>query len=156
MDVRDLNLRWLRERIGVVPQQTFLFAGTLAENVRLGKPDATAEEIAAAGRQGSCRGVRLRPSQARYDTLLGEGGAGLSGGQRQRIAIARALVREPALLLLDEATSALDAESERAVTEALDEVMRERTTLFIAHRLTTAARADRILVMSRGRGDRVR
>ena len=149
VDVRDLNLRWLRECIGVVPQQTFLFAGTLAENVRLGKPDATPEEIALAGRTAHVEEF-VSALPARYDTPLGEGGAGLSGGQRQRVAIARALVREPALLLLDEATSALDAESERAVTEALDEVMRERTTLFIAHRLTTAARADRILVMSRG------
>ena len=150
VDVRALNLRWLRERIGVVPQQTFLFAGTLAENVRLGKPDATPEEIAQAGRMAHVEEF-VSHLPARYDTPLGEGGAGLSGGQRQRVAIARALVREPALLLLDEATSALDAESERAVTEALDEVMQERTTLFIAHRLTTAARADRILVMSRGR-----
>ena len=149
VDVRDLNLRWLRERIGVVPQQTFLFAGTLAENVRLGKPDATPEEIALAGRMAHVEEF-VSALPAGYETPLGEGGAGLSGGQRQRVAIARALVREPALLLLDEATSALDAESERAVTEALDEVMRQRTTLFIAHRLTTAARADRILVMSRG------
>ena len=132
-----------------MPQQTFLFAGTVAENVLLGKPDATPEEIAAAGRMAHVEEF-VSTLPARYETPLGEGGAGLSGGQRQRVAIARALVREPALLLLDEATSALDAESERAVTEALDEVMRQRTTLFIAHRLTTAARADRIVVMSRG------
>ena len=149
VDVRDLNLAWYRAQIGVVPQQTFLFAGSVAENVRLGKPDASDAEIAAAGRMAHAEEfVAALPGG--YATHLGEGGAGLSGGQRQRVAIARALVREPALLLLDEATSALDAESERAVTEALDEVMRTRTTLFIAHRLTTAARADRILVMARG------
>ena len=150
VDVRELNLRWLRERIGVVPQQTFLFAGSIADNVRLGKSDATPGQIEKAGEQAHV-GEFVDALPARYDAPLGEGGAGLSGGQRQRVAIARALVREPALLLLDEATSALDAESERAVTEALDEVMRTRTTLFIAHRLTTAARASRILVMSGGR-----
>lgn len=150
VDVRDLNLRWLRERIGVVPQQTFLFAGSITDNVRLGRPDATEAQVEAAGRMAHVdEFAACLP--ARYDTALGEGGSGLSGGQRQRVAIARALVREPALLLLDEATSALDAESERAVTEALDEVMQSRTTLFIAHRLTTAARASRILVMSGGR-----
>ncbi len=150
VDVRELNLRWLREQIGVVPQQTFLFAGTIAENVRLGKPDATDEQVTAAGCMAHVdEFVDALPN--RYESPLGEGGAGLSGGQRQRVAIARALVREPALLLLDEATSALDAESERAVTEALDEVMQQRTTLFIAHRLTTAARANRILVMADGR-----
>ena len=149
VDVRDLNLRWLREQIGVVPQQTFLFAGSIADNIRLGRPDANDEAV----RDAACMAhvdefVAALPG--RYATELGEAGSGLSGGQRQRVAIARALVREPALLLLDEATSALDAESERAVTEALDEVMGQRTTLFIAHRLTTAARADRILVMARG------
>jgi subfamily B ATP-binding cassette protein MsbA len=149
IDVRDLNLTWLREQIGVVPQQTFLFAGSIADNVRLGKPDATVEQISEAGCLAHVDEFVVN-MPARYDSPLGEGGAGLSGGQRQRVAIARALVREPALLLLDEATSALDAESERAVTEALEEVMQQRTTLFIAHRLTTAARANRILVMSRG------
>ena len=149
VDLRELNLRWLRERIGVVPQQTFLFAGSIADNVRLGKPDATDEQVRHAGCLAHVdEFVSALP--ARYDSPLGEGGVGLSGGQRQRVAIARALVREPSLLLLDEATSALDAESERMVTEALDEVMQKRTTLFIAHRLTTAARADRILVMARG------
>ncbi len=149
VDVRDLNLRWLRERIGVVPQQTFLFAGSIADNVRLGKPDATDAQVERAGGMAHVEEF-VAALPAKYASPLGEGGAGLSGGQRQRVAIARALVREPALLLLDEATSALDAESERAVTEALDEVMRSRTTLFIAHRLTTAARASRILVLSKG------
>ncbi|RYG27139.1 ABC transporter ATP-binding protein [bacterium] len=149
VDLRELDVKWLRNQIGVVPQQTFLFAGTIAENIRMGAPNAPDEAVQEAAKLAHAdEFVSTLP--ARYDSPLGEGGAGLSGGQRQRVAIARALVREPALLLLDEATSALDAESERAVTEALDEVMQQRTTLFIAHRLTTAARADRILVMSRG------
>ncbi len=149
VDLRELDTKWLRNQIGVVPQQTFLFAGTIAENIRLGAPEASEEALKRAARQAHVEEF-VSSLPAAYDSPLGEGGAGLSGGQRQRVAIARALVREPALLLLDEATSALDAESERAVTEALDEVMQQRTTLFIAHRLTTAARADRILVMSRG------
>jgi len=149
VDVRELNLAWLREQIGVVPQQTFLFAGSIADNVRLGAQDATDAQVETAARMAHVEEF-VSALPARYETHLGEGGAGLSGGQRQRVAIARALVREPALLLLDEATSALDAESERAVTEALNEVMQQRTTLFIAHRLTTAARASRILVMARG------
>mgnify|MGYP002780945646 CR=1 FL=1 len=150
VDLRELSLDWLRSRIGVVPQQTFLFAGSVADNVRMGHPDATDDDLAEAARLAHAdEFVTALPE--RYDAEVGEGGNRLSGGQRQRLAIARALVRKPKVLLLDEATSALDAESERAVTEALDEVMRERTTLFIAHRLTTAARADRVLVLSKGR-----
>lgn len=149
IDIRELDVAWLREQIGVVPQFTFLFGGSISENLRMARPAATDEEIhRAVGLAHAEEFVTQLPQ--RYDTPVGEQGIRLSGGQRQRVAIARALVREPALLLLDEATSALDAESERAVTEALDEVMQQRTTLFIAHRLTTAARADRILVMSRG------
>lgn len=147
--LKDLDPAWLRAHIGVVPQQTFLFAGSIAENVRLGNENASDAQVDAALHQAHADNfVSTLPQRA--DSTLGEGGSGLSGGQRQRVAIARALVRDPAILLLDEATSALDAESERAVTEALDEAMRSRTTLFIAHRLTTAARADRILMMSRG------
>jgi ATP-binding cassette, subfamily B, bacterial MsbA len=149
VDLRELNVLWLRRQIGVVPQQTFLFAGTIAENIRMGSLEASESDVAIAARQGHVdEFVRELPDG--YETVIGEGGNGLSGGQKQRVAIARALVRRPALLLLDEATSALDATSEKAVTEALDEVMQERTTLFIAHRLTTAARADRILVLRRG------
>ncbi|AIE85526.1 ABC transporter ATP-binding protein [Fimbriimonas ginsengisoli] len=149
VDLRELKTSWLREQIGVVPQQTFLFAGTIADNLRLGAPDATQEDIEEASRM-SHTDEFVHNLPARFETKIGEGGSGLSGGQRQRLAIGRALARKPTLLLLDEATSALDATSEKAVTEALDEVMRQRTTLFIAHRLTTAARADRILVLSKG------
>jgi subfamily B ATP-binding cassette protein MsbA len=149
VDVRELDVAWLRAQIGVVPQHTLLFAGTLEENLRLGAPEATPEALAEACRVAHVQ--EFAPAEAGGLAMrVGEGGSGLSGGQRQRVAIARAIVRNPKLLLLDEATSALDAAGERAVTEALGEVMRHRTTLFIAHRLTTAARADRILVMRRG------
>lgn len=149
LDLRELNVSWLRSQIGVVPQQTFLFAGNIADNVRLAAPDASDEDLRWALSMAHAEEFASELSQ-RATAELGERGVRLSGGQMQRIAIARALVRRPKVLLLDEATSALDATSEKAVTEALDEVMKERTTLFIAHRLTTAARADRILVLSRG------
>jgi ABC-type multidrug transport system fused ATPase/permease subunit len=148
-DIRDLDKSWLRKRIGVVPQQTFLFAGPISENIRMGNPQATDNEVEEAARAAHAD-VFVENLPEKYNAVIGEQGAGLSGGERQRVAIARALVRKPTLLLLDEATSALDASSERAVTEALDEIMRQRTTLFIAHRLTTAARADRILYLRRG------
>ena len=148
-DVRELNTEWLRQQIGVVPQQTFLFAGTVKENVLMGDPTATDEQIAEASVAAHAEEF-IRELPAKYETEIGETGNRLSGGQRQRLAIARALVRRPTLLLLDEATSALDPTSERVVTDALAEIMKTRTTLFIAHRLTTAARADRILVLSKG------
>lgn len=147
--IQELDPNWLRLQIGVVPQLTFLFAGSIRDNITLGNPEATDEEIVAAA-QAAHADVFVDPLPQRYDSEIGEGGVGLSGGERQRIAIARAIVRQPKLLLLDEATSSLDAVSERHVQEALDEIMRERTTLFIAHRLTTAARANRILVLRRG------
>lgn len=149
VDIRTLQLSWLRRQFGVVPQQTFLFAGTIQDNIRLGNEAATDAEIARAAELAHAN-VFIERSPARYDTVLGERGAKVSGGEGQRIAIARALVRDPRILLLDEATSNLDAESEKAVTEALTEVMQSRTTLFIAHRLTTAMRADQILVLRRG------
>ncbi len=149
VDLRELRVDWLRSQIGVVPQHTFLFAGSVADNIRMGAPDATYDEVAEAGAMAHAEDFVSRLPN-RYNAELGELGAGLSGGERQRIAIARALVRKPTMLLLDEATSALDATSEKAVTAALEEVMHSRTTLFIAHRLTTAARADRILYLRQG------
>jgi ABC-type multidrug transport system fused ATPase/permease subunit len=149
VDIRELKVEWLRSQIGVVPQQTFLFAGSIADNVRLGKPDATHEEVEEAAKAAHADVFVLTMPNA-YETTLGERGVRLSGGEMQRISIARALIRKPTMLLLDEATSSLDAHSERAVQEALDEIMQERTTLFIAHRLTTASRADKILVLRRG------
>ncbi|MBS1716613.1 MAG: ABC transporter ATP-binding protein [Armatimonadetes bacterium] len=150
VNINTLDPAWLRGQIGVVPQQGFLFAGTISENIRLGDPDATDDEIASAAKQAHAD-VFVNPMPERFETVLGERGTRLSGGEMQRISIARALVRKPMILLLDEATSALDAMSEQQVQSALDEVMQERTTLFIAHRLTTAARASRIAVLSRGK-----
>lgn len=149
VDLRELDVRWLRSQIGVVPQQTFLFADTIEENVRIGDPDATDEEVKEALQQANAHEFAQEMCH-RTSAELGERGIRLSGGQMQRVAIARALVRKPTVLLLDEATSALDATSEKAVTEALSDIMTTRTTLFIAHRLTTAARADKILVLTRG------
>lgn len=149
VDIREVQVGWLRSQIGVVPQQTFLFAGSIADNIRLGAPHATDHDVAEAARLAHAEAfIDGMPRQ--YETELGERGVRVSGGEMQRIAIARALVRKPKMLLLDEATSSLDAHSEKAVQEALEEVMRGRTTLFIAHRLTSAARADRILMLRRG------
>lgn len=149
VDLTTLDPGWMRNQIGVVPQQTFLFAGTIADNIRLGAADASDAEVAEAAQTANVD-VFAERLPARYATPLGEQGAGLSGGERQRVAIARAVIRKPRILLLDEATSALDAESEKTVQEALEKVMQGRTTLFIAHRLTSAARADKILMLRRG------
>jgi subfamily B ATP-binding cassette protein MsbA len=149
VDIRELKGQWYRAQIGVVPQQTFLFAGTIADNLRLGAPDASDDQIKRAAKAAHAD-VFIEQTPGGYGTVLGERGVRLSGGEGQRLAIARALVREPKALLLDEATSNLDAHSEQVVTEALEEVMQRRTTLFIAHRLTTASRATKILVLRRG------
>lgn len=150
VDIRRLNSNWLRRQIGVVPQQTLLFASTIRENITFGKPDAADSEV----RHAACSAHAhdfIESSPDGYETVLGERGVRLSGGEMQRIAIARALLIQPKVMLLDEATSALDAVSEQKVQEALDEIMRERTTLLIAHRLTTAARANQIIVLSQGK-----
>lgn len=150
IDLRDLDVNWLRQNIGVVPQQTLLFASTIKQNIAYGKPDATQGQIENAARMAHADHF-IESLPEKYDTPLGERGTRLSGGEMQRIAIARALLVDPALLILDEATSSLDAESERKVQEALQEVMCARTTLVIAHRLNTAARADKIIVLNRGK-----
>ncbi|MGE0001589.1 MAG: ABC transporter ATP-binding protein [Fimbriimonadaceae bacterium] len=147
--VRELDLDWYRSQFGVVPQRTFLFAGTIAENIRLGKPDASEAELTEAARLAHADGF-IRGTSGSYGTELGELGTKVSGGEGQRLAIARALIRKPKVLVLDEATSNLDATSERMVTEAFEDSSRGRTAVVVAHRLTTAARLDSILVMAEG------
>ncbi|HEY8486516.1 MAG TPA: ABC transporter ATP-binding protein [Limnochordales bacterium] len=149
-DLRSLRLDSLRRLVAVVPQETVLLHLTVAENIALGRPGASrAETIEAARMANAHEFIQALPQG--YDTVLGDLGAGLSGGQRQRIAIARAVLRDPRILILDEATSSLDPESEAAVQEALARLMRGRTTFVVAHRLSTVARADRIVVMDGGR-----
>jgi ATP-binding cassette subfamily B protein len=148
--ISDADPQALRSRIALVPQDTAIFAATIADNVRFGRPDAGMADIAAAAVEAAAAEFIVRLPQ-KYETLAGERGVTLSGGQRQRIAIARAILRSAPLLLLDEATSSLDAESEKLVQTALSRLMRERTTLVIAHRLATVLSCDRILVMDCGR-----
>lgn len=149
-DIAQVDLVQLRENIGIVPQDTVIFAADVTENIRMGKLDATEAEIKAAARAAFADEFIQRLPDG-YHTFLGERGIRLSGGQRQRIAIARAILKNPPILLLDEATSALDAESEKLVQEAMLHVMKNRTTLVIAHRLATVLKADRIVVMDHGK-----
>lgn len=150
IDVRDLKIKDLREAIGMVPQETILFSGTVKENIAYGRLDATDEEIERAARAAHAHEFVMEFPEG-YATVVGERGVKLSGGQRQRIAIARALLKNPAILILDEATSSLDSESERLVQDALETLMQGRTTFVIAHRLSTVRRADRIIVLNEGR-----
>ena len=150
ISVAHLDLRWLRSNIGAVSQDPTIFAGTVAENIAYARPNATEAEIEVAARAANAHDF-ISSFPDGYRTKVGERGAQLSGGQRQRIAIARVLLADPAVLLLDEATSALDAQSERLVSEALERAMRGRTTVLVAHRLSTVRRADRIGVLRGGR-----
>jgi ATP-binding cassette subfamily B protein len=150
VDVRDADPAEVRSRIALVPQETVIFAASAKDNIRYGRWDASEEEIVEAAKAANAHEF-LKDLPEGYDTFLGESGARLSGGQRQRIVIARALLRDAPLLLLDEATSALDAHSERLVQEALERLMKTRTTIVIAHRLATTRAADRIIVMDGGR-----
>ena len=147
-DVRKVTLKSLREAIGVVQQDVYLFSGTVAENIAYGKPGASQEEIIAAAKLAGADGF-VRALKDGYDTYVGERGVKLSGGQKQRISIARVFLKNPPILLLDEATSALDNESEILVGQSLDALAKGRTTLTIAHRLTTIKNADRILVLGK-------
>jgi ATP-binding cassette subfamily B protein len=149
-DISRLDPRALRRQIGLVPQETVLFGETALENIRYGRPDASDDEVREAARLAAADGF-IDALPEGFDTFLGERGMRLSGGQRQRIAIARAILKDPPILLLDEATSSLDAESERLVQAALEGLMRNRTTLVIAHRLATVKKVDRIVVMNHGR-----
>jgi len=148
--VRELALAELRARVGIVPQDSVVFSANALENIRYGKPDASDAEVRAAATAAFADEFIMALPEG-YATFLGERGVRLSGGQRQRIAIARAILKNPPLLLLDEATSALDAESERMVQAALEAAMAGRTTIVVAHRLATVQRADRIVVLDRGR-----
>ena len=150
VDIRDLRLADLRGAIGIVPQEPALFAGSVAENIAYARPDASRADVEAAARAAHAHEFVARLAQG-YDTIVGERGVKLSGGQRQRVAIARALLKDPAVLILDEATSSLDTESEHLIEQALELLLRNRTTLIIAHRLSTVRRADRLVVLDRGR-----
>jgi ATP-binding cassette subfamily B protein len=149
IDIRRIGVADFRRHIGLVLQEPFLFFGTIAENIAYGKPGATRQEIVAAARAANAHEFILRLPQG-YDSLVGERGQGLSGGERQRISIARALLINPRILIMDEATSAVDTETEKEIQRALDNLVQGRTTIAIAHRLSTLRKADRLVVMDRG------
>jgi ATP-binding cassette subfamily B protein len=149
-DARAYPLHWFRGQLAIVPQDVLLFGGTIAENIVYGRPGADAAAIREAARQANAD-VFISTLPDGYETLVGDRGIQLSGGQRQRIAIARAILKDPAILILDEATSSLDSESERLVQVALERLMKGRTTFIVAHRLSTIRTADRIAVLAAGR-----
>ena len=149
MDIREATFTSLRENIGLVPQDTMLFNASVRDNILYGRLDATDEEVLAAAKAANAIEFIEKLPQG-FDTMVGERGNSLSGGQRQRIAIARAILKNPSILILDEATSALDTESEKIVQEALERLMKGRTALVIAHRLSTVQHADHIVVLQQG------
>ena len=148
-DIRNYDIKSLRKAIGIVPQETFLFAGTILSNIRYGRQNATREEIVEAAMQANAHEF-IESLPDGYDTEIGERGVKLSGGQKQRIAIARAILENPQILILDEATSALDNESEKLVQDALEKLMKGKTTFVIAHRLTTIEKSNKIVVIQKG------
>jgi subfamily B ATP-binding cassette protein MsbA len=150
IDVREVTFDSLRRQVGIVPQETMLFGGTVRDNIAYGRVEASDAEIEAAARAANAHDF-IGGLPDRYDTIVGHRGQMLSGGQRQRIAIARAILKDPRILILDEATSSLDPASEKLVQEALEKLMVDRTTLIIAHRLSTVRNADRIFVIEEGR-----
>jgi len=150
VDVRDYNISALRRKIGVVLQEPFLFHGTVGENIAYGKPDATIDEIIAASRAANAHDFIVGFPDG-YDTMVGERGQTLSGGERQRISIARAILNNPAILILDEATSSVDTATEKLIQEALDRLTANRTTIAIAHRLSTLRKADRLIILEKGK-----
>jgi ATP-binding cassette subfamily B protein len=149
IDVRDVTFDSLAAAVGVVSQDTYLFHASIRDNLRFARPDASDEEIEAAARAAQVHDLIASLDEG-YDTLVGERGYRFSGGEKQRIAIARTILRNPPVLVLDEATSALDNETERAVQQALDELSQGRTSIVIAHRLSTVRDADQIVVLHRG------
>jgi ABC-type multidrug transport system fused ATPase/permease subunit len=150
MECQSMSLTALRKQMALVPQDIFLFGGTIRENIAYGKPKATDEEIIEAAKKANAWEFISTMSEG-LDTIVGERGTQLSGGQRQRVAIARALLKDPKILILDEATSSLDSEAERLVQDALDKLMKGRTSIVIAHRLATIRKADEIIVLDKGR-----
>jgi ATP-binding cassette subfamily B protein len=150
VDVRDVSFASLAATVGLVSQETYLFHATIADNLRFARPDATDEQLAEAARAARIHDL-IASLPDGYDTTVGERGYRFSGGEKQRMAIARTILRNPPVLVLDEATSALDSETERAVQEALDNLAEGRTTIAIAHRLSTVRDADEIVVLDRGR-----
>ena len=150
VDIRQMNPIWLRNNIGVVLQENYLFSGTIRENISMPRPDAPVEMIIEAAQISGAHSFISEMPQG-YDTVVGERGSTLSGGQRQRIAIARALITNPKIIIFDEATSALDTESENIIMNNLDKIKRGRTMFIIAHRLSTVKNCDIIAAMDRGR-----
>ena len=150
VDIREFPISEYRSNIGIVLQEPFLFFGSIAENIAYGRPDATREQVVAAARAAKAHDFILKLTDG-YDSLVGDRGQSLSGGERQRISIARALLTDPRILILDEATSAVDTETEREIQEALDVLVQGRTTIAIAHRISTLRKANRIIVLERGR-----
>ena len=146
IDIKNITLKSLRKQIGIVQQDVFLFAGSIKENIAYGKPNATDEEIIKAAKLSEIHEDILKMPQG-YDTLVGERGIKLSGGQKQRVSIARCFLKNPPILILDEATSALDTATELKIQKAFDELSKGRTTIIIAHRLSTVKNADCIAVI---------
>ena len=149
-DVRNLDLDTLRRSIGIVFQENFLFSNTVAANIAFGHPDASREQVERAAKVAAADGF-IRDLPKGYDTVIGENGVDLSGGQRQRLALARAVLTDPPILLLDDPTAAVDPQTEDQILDALDRAMANRTTLIVAHRVSTLSRADRVVVLERGR-----
>jgi len=149
IDIRQVTLRSLRKQIGIVPQETFLFSDTVRNNIAFGRPDASFEEVVEAAKAAQAHEFISKLPKG-YETRVGERGIGLSGGEKQRIAIARALLTNPRILILDEATSSVDAETEYALQVALDRLMRGRTSLVIAQRLSTVKNAHKVVVLKDG------
>ena len=150
INIRDISQEALRSQIGVVLQETLLFSGTIRQNICYAMPNATDEQVIEAARTANAHDFIMSLPQG-YDTLVGEKGYSLSGGERQRIAIARAVIHNPRILILDEATAALDTETEKLIQDALNKLARDRTTLAIAHRLSTLRNADKLLVLDKGK-----
>jgi ABC-type multidrug transport system fused ATPase/permease subunit len=150
VDAREFTLKDLRSQIAIVPQETFLFSASLKDNIAFGKPDATLEEVVTAAQIANVNEFATQFEKG-YDTKIGERGVGLSGGQRQRVALARAVLMNPPILILDEATSAVDTQTEVTIQNAMAQVMKGRTSLVVAQRLSTVRNADKIIVLKDGK-----